>query len=388
MHVYQDIIQRLTRYIGGNKKDASSAEIRDAIQDALRDVVDGYHWQSLQATYMLALSAPVTLTLSYDHTGGSSERIWTVTSGTLPSWSNYGTLRVGNNDWPIQRQLDSTTLQSPVEVNPGADIASTSNVQFYRDSYTLRPEVLRVGAVYPETAVIAQNEVYSQLQGLRRIQGSSGSVYRTTVIRDRHLPHRLALQAYPWPDTAEYMEFPIYRRPRELKYTGFAKRDRTGTVTISSGSTTVTGTGTLFESGMEGAILRVSSNSVDYPTDSSGPNPAALEAVIDQQSSTTALTLLSNDTSTTFTDVKYTISDPVDIPNLMMNAFLRCCEKHLEFNRNRDQQGRNQAVNLYQDALMDAKYADGKLSFQSTSFLDYVPSVEELESWREVGEAV
>ena len=364
---YTDVIQHLVDYLGGNQHDATQREIRRAAISAYRELIDCYPWRSLHKLLAIYLQANHTTgTVSYDHTGGSSERLWTFSSATLPTWAARGNLLVGSNSYRIQRRLSSSTLQSPEDFTPGADVASTT-FELYQSEHLLPEDFRSLHVGMPTTTTATRRTSIADMAWMARQQGSSGSPWGYSVTADRFLPGRQSILLNPWPASADVF-MGLYRyRPRELKYTGYASRDRSGTASLSG--TTITGSGTAFESGQEGGIIRLSANSTQYPSDQAGDNPFYFEGVVDKVSSTTSLTVLANDSSLTATAVKYTISDPISIPQSMLNAYLRCCEKQSEIVRQRDDGGKNSAMTLYLDALETAMVAD-RNSFDVVSLLE------------------
>ena len=71
---------------------------------------------------------------------------------------------------------------------------------------------------------------------------------------------------------AKTLDLVYRRRPRELHHSGNASGDYVGTVSVTAGSTAITGASTTFTSSMEGSIIRLSSGTTK-PTDWSGSNP-------------------------------------------------------------------------------------------------------------------
>lgn len=73
-------------------------------------------------------------TVSYDHTGGSSERLVTLSGGSFPAWVDTdAAITIAGVRYPIASVLSSTTLtlnaasSTNTVNNPGADVGSTSN---------------------------------------------------------------------------------------------------------------------------------------------------------------------------------------------------------------------------------------------------------------------
>lgn len=364
IYTARDAIEHLRDYLGGNAEDATMREIRRAVVAANRELAAAHRWSCRYKIGHLNIKEPLTGTLSYTH----SSRTFTTSVSTDSSWAAEGTLRIGSDDYPVFRRTGATTLIADASINPGEDIASGTSFTLYRDAWTLPADFLAVGMIYPTntgSSFIAPDAQFNT----RRLAGGGGSPLEFTVVADRKRPGRMAFHLSPWPSADDTIQYLYQSEARALKYSGFAQRDIQGTCTLSS--TTVTGVGTAFESGMVGSIIRLSDPSAgaraaDVPGDDASDNPAYYEGVIVAVDSTTSLTVLENtDSLSVSSAVGYCISDPVDWSTNLLNAFMRCCEKQSEIVRQREE-GSSKAIALYAQALADAKVADRR-SFESMS---------------------
>jgi hypothetical protein len=166
----------------------------------------------------------------------------------------------------------------------------------------------------------------------------------------------------PYPDQATNMDFLYSRRMRLIKVQDVTSEDSEGrttsTVSTVSSSRTVTGDGTNFTEDLVGSLLRVADDAVELPTGLDGANPYGEQRMIMTVESTTSLTV-DFDFATTRSDVKYVVSDPIDIEyGVMKTAFLRGCERQLaKMARYSD---RKEIEVEYQLALRQAKEADNR----------------------------
>jgi hypothetical protein len=99
-----------------------------------------------------------------------------------------------------------------------------------------------------------------------------------------------------------------------------------GTITVTAGSSAVTGTNTAFDQRMVGAVLRVAGAGSQKPTGTAGKNPYLFQQTIASVQSATALTLSGNAPSFpsgggTLAGVGYSVSDPCDVPASLWDAF-------------------------------------------------------------------
>jgi len=167
----------------------------------------------------------------------------------------------------------------------------------------------------------------------------------------------LALFLYPTPDTLRTEDLIYIRRPRPLRISGKESDHAVGTLGLTADSAAATGTSTVFDSSMVGSIVRAGT-STKAPTGVVGTNPYKEQQVIQSVTSATAVTL-SSVAEGTRAGVKYTISDPVDIDPVMIDAFLRCCEKQLAIIR--QMKRLDMIAAAYLDALESAKAGDQRV---------------------------
>jgi hypothetical protein len=107
-----------------------------------------HDWSFLMPAATLLLNASYTTgTIAYDHTGGSSERLVTLTGGEWPSYSYDGSLPqsaaggvlidIAGTSYTIDQIVTSTTLTLPANDNPAADVDAATNYTMHQDDYDL-----------------------------------------------------------------------------------------------------------------------------------------------------------------------------------------------------------------------------------------------------------
>lgn len=322
---YQDLIDAATDYCGAATDATTERFARRAVQDAMNGIWNDRNWVYFyQRGRINTVASYGTGTVVYDATGGASERLLTLTSGAFPAWTSEGTLVLNNIPYDIFARLSSTTAQLAVNTDPGIDIASAT-YSLFKDTYVLpvdfgaMGEIINVGNARIMTYVTPDEFIKMQ-----RMQVTAAAPYAYSITGDPRRYGAMVVRFYPAPDSVYAMDF-IYRRsPRQLNVIGYD----TGTVATTASSTTVTGTGTAWTSGMVGAMFRVSVDTVK-PTGPSGANPCALERVVAGVSSATSLTLDAAAASSV-SGVSHCISDPVDVePGAMLNYLLRSVEKSM-----------------------------------------------------------
>ncbi len=327
----RDVIDHLRDWSGGNSGVNSENNIRHAIQLAMVDLVEPRPWTYYSKLYRIFLQAPYsTGTITYDHTGGTSERLVTFSGSTLPAdiavnpsgWD----LVVGDVVARVSGYLSATTLQLDENLNFGEDVAAGTSFQLLKSRYLLPEDFRCLNDGVAESLWCARYvQPYEWLQQ-QHIVSSSGPPSIWTIVGDDLNRYRSMMIVNPAPAEAEKLDVWYQRKARDLIFSGYNSRESIGTV--SATGSTVTGSGTAFESGMIGSIMRFGATNAEIPDGRFGVEPYTDERRIVAVASATSLTLDSA-VSATITNKKYVISDPIDIDPCMEPAFARGVEYNL-----------------------------------------------------------
>lgn len=324
---YFDLIQHASQYDGGRGDRLGEDHYIAAAQMAYREIVDMHDWNCLWTHGRINSVAPYdTGTIAYDHTGGSSERLVTLTSGTFPSWAIYGELRIDSVNYEVESNPSSTTLVLSTRRNPGADVASGTEYTLFRSAYTLPIGFKRMSEPSQETwcgmdYVKPKDWLYRE-----KLAYSSGIPYQFTITSSPDLMGQQVMRFWPVWSEAKTLDFFYQRRAKQIKVTGREAADQQGTVAVSS--TAVTGTGTAFDATRhEGCVLRIGSNSTTVPTGMHGRYPPVDERSVSDVVSATSITM--DAAGTTASGVKYVLSDQVDLAPYIWSLLFRSVEKHL-----------------------------------------------------------
>lgn len=156
-----------------------------------------HKWSFLDKTDNLVLNAPITAgTITYDHTGGASERLLTLSttlSGTAITTTATAAaflIEISGVSYPISTYVDATHLNLDANDNPGADVAALTAYRLHQDNYTLPDDFGRF--IGPLTYVEKENAWYSvDIVGEGRIRelrqrdyvGTNGSKPQVAAIR-------------------------------------------------------------------------------------------------------------------------------------------------------------------------------------------------------------
>ena len=139
---YSDMLDYITALTDGGARTKDLRMHKEAILGAYKDVAMNNEWAYYMTEGRINLSSSYnTGTVVYDHTGGSSERILTLSGGTWPSWIQYGRVKIGDSTYPVDTKVSSTVVTLREDNNPGADVSSSSYTS-YRSAYALPSDCL------------------------------------------------------------------------------------------------------------------------------------------------------------------------------------------------------------------------------------------------------
>jgi len=323
LFTYHDSVEHLLAFAGYGAGNSARQDARRAAVEGLRELRNLHEWSAYYKTGRITTVASyATGTITYDDTGGSNEREVTLVTGTWPSWAARGILVIDNITYRVGTRISDTVITLDANSNPGADVASGTSYNLYRDTYELP---LDFGKFKTELIDIA-NKSYVTFTHPKNWLATARTFinpsrpYSFTVVGSDDFYGAMAVKFAPAPEIVRNYDFIYQKNARRLIHDSV----KAGTVSVTA--STITGVGTAFTSDMVGAVVRVSSSS-SAPTNQFGDNPFDQERVITSFASATSVTV-DQAWDTTRSTVKYVISDPLDIDiNVMLNAYLRTCEK-------------------------------------------------------------
>ncbi len=324
---YSDLMDAIVQYSGNNPNTQNVQQTARAASAAYLGLVKDHDWSFYKRVFSVPTHAGYsTGTIEYDQTGGvTCERQLTLTGGTWPTWAAYGYVQIAMKTYQVQKWFSTTVIQLAENNNPGDDIDPLTVYSLYRDMYPLPQDFTEAYNAVSQPSGIALTFVpIAQWAYGRDYYPNASRPVAFTVTKDLVVPQRQAVRFWPAPNDSYSILFTYKANLIPPSY----RKEVAGLVTLTNGSPTVTGVKTTFESGMAGALLRVSRNGdVNLPTGTEGDNPAYAEYVIDSVASPTSLTLQEN-AAVTVNQVKYAISSLLDCEPFAMREYLfRECER-------------------------------------------------------------
>lgn len=330
---FQEVVQHLLDVMENESNALNVRQAIRAVQTSYRDFPLKHQWAYYYRKRLLrTVDSYSTGTITYDHTDGSNEREVTLATGTWPSWAAFGRLIVGEAAYEVQSRVSNSVVTLEESACPNTDLAAGTTYTLCRADYPLPADFRRLIQIYDidEQKPLCIDDEAQQHDAETIYYTTPESPRRVTVRGSQKQLGSMLLTFGPPPSDDHGYSMLYEAAPRPLRLFEY----KAGTVAITSGSATVTGTGTVFPTNCEGAILRVS-DSTAPPTSLAGSpddytNQFIFEGVIKSRDSSTQLTLTENATVTD-SGSAYVLSDPIDIePHAMRTAFERLCEAEFE----------------------------------------------------------
>ena len=355
LSTYGDLCDVLCTTTGGGATSPEQKDVRLAAFRAYQHFASLSDWAYYKRAYRIHMAAPYsTGTLTYTHTGGSSERLVTFStalSSTVQGWVASGKLVINDVVHEVESYKTTTTVTLSESLNPGANVAAGTSFTLYRTSYDMPGDFRGAWDPTDEDALTSLYVPPERWHLLERIEPNTTTPWHWTILPSENSYGCWSLRVHGYPSAAESLDFMYQGRPRPIRYTGYETNSRAGTVTISADSTTVTGTSTAFSSGMIGSLIRVSSDTSNFPTGMGDLNTWAEQKVITAVASTTSLTVDSAFDSA-YTATKYTISDPLDVDEDLYELLVASAE--LEFAKIRRHDRIGICIGVYKSARTTA----------------------------------
>lgn len=359
---FRDLIEHGNVFLGHSPAGVSNELVRLAAQEALRELTSR-RWTYLLRTYRLTVPAPYrTGTVVYDHSGGSSERLITLTSGTFPSWAGSATIRIANRHHKVSSRLGNTTLQLDSVENPGDDVSSSSFILF-QNRFALPADFVSLDMPYGSELYKPGRAVYMHPNDWMSLSADgvgTGSPWRFTIMEDPDTLGGMAVRASGYNEALMDLNLLYIRRPRTMAIDGFQTEHRAGTVS-TAGNTTLTGSSSSFEASFAGSIVRVSRSASVEPTGIDGKYPFAEERILSTFTSATVFSV-TQAFSLTQSGRKYVISDPVDIDPVMISALKASLEYQIA--RLANKSSKKEQLELYEFELAKASAVDASRVFK------------------------
>lgn len=357
---YADLITHALDYLGAATDAQTERFARRAIQLAYQTMQSQQNWTYYYQLGHFNTVAPYsTGTVAYTH----STRTVALTGGTWPTWAADGMIVIDNVPYPVVSRTSGSAVVLADANNPGANVAGGTTYEIFREAYTLPVDFGSMDSLYRMNGSPFSLSYLTPGDFLGNMAFNVGpsEPFYYTITNDPNRYGVLAIRLRPAPSDIFPLSFMYRRRPRSLKVDSY----NTGTATVTSASTTLTGIGTSWASNLVGCIVRFAQDNRAVPTGPSGANPCWLERSITAFTSATTMTLDAVP-GQNLTAVKYSISDPADMEAGAMSTYLlREVERQCRAVK-RMKPASDEETQQYQIALRQAFEADSR-RFESRS---------------------
>ena len=381
LFTYQDALEHLESFTSSGVMDAERREFRSAVLGAYPDLASRYDWLYYHTEHDIRLEATYsTGTITYDNST-KQVTIYDVddvdeTTSTWPTNATEGRIKINDIRYPIESRVSNTVIKLPDDINPGVDILTvtpytindtkvtavankgTTTYAWLKTSYTLPADFKDMDPPHTENSYFNQSPVSlnSIMSFERHVRASSNPPRWYAIGPDPNRYGQMAMYVQYEPATAEGLRFYYRRFPRRIKYSDSS----TGTVSNSGTTVTLAGTGASFSSDMVGSAIRFGT-STTKPSGVRGLNPWQEQRIIAAYTDANTVTVDSAP-STTYSNVKYVVSDPLDLRPTMIEPFLRGCEWKLSLSRRNAESPPQELHQWYMEAIRIAGEAEATIT--------------------------
>jgi hypothetical protein len=329
LETYQDAIERLVTFADGAAQERDTNRMRVAIQDAYRYVGMGRKWRYFQRHDRINLAAPYS-TGTITSVGATV----TLSGGSWPSWARYGTLFItGHTRLYRVSEVSGATMTLDPNTYPLANISTGTTYKLFRSQYPLPADLWTMDEINDESLHWSQHYLSpSGVMGMERNHLAAGSPWYWTVLgsSDLYAQHVLWITGYP--KAVATLDFIYTRTPRPLMFDGVQLYADTSTITCtgpSAAGTTCTINNQVLQDEVVNSIIRFGRpGSTDHPKGLTSTNPYYFQNVISSVSNDGTNTTVTLDSAAPYavTSTKFTVSDPLDLPEYLLDLFHARCK--------------------------------------------------------------
>lgn len=319
-----------------------------AVQSAYRDFPSKHQWSYLKRRMMIVtrpalggeqgtynnttriLFMPDLKTNTTPQGGGSAT--------TLPEDARYYNVILGNDQFEVEERISDNELRLHKWNNPGEDRSTPEPYWVYKSQYSLPAEFVRSEPLFE----LANNYFPTYCNPTQALEAMAGR-YRpqrptayTIRSNDRRMG-RMMVEFIPPPVQRRTYDAMIEVMPRALK--NYRYDSGLATIATNSDLVTLTGAGVVTQ-GMENSIIRMGT-ATDFPGGPyglfiGGDNDIAHEGFITEVLTATNQLRITPLPTSGLSNVKYVISDPVDIwPQAAENYFEMLVDEYFAARTNR-----------------------------------------------------
>jgi hypothetical protein len=359
---FQDAVESLIDYQGAEPSDTVLRDAKKACIESLREIAAAHVWTYLYKQGRIVTTQPYCQgTVAFQATGGAYPNMLTLTGGTWPTWACWGTVRIWDSNFEVDRRISGSVVTLRPPLVPYETFAGAT-YGLYQVAYPMPLDFMSQDVTFLKQDFGGMSFVHPREWLMESVNWAvMGDPIIFTLMADKHTPNGMAMYVAPFPNCQWPIDF-IYKRhlaPVDVF------RACTGTVSTAAGYPNVTALGANFTPNMAcHCVLRVSGVPKCLPTNETGPNPAVWESKITAVPTSQQLVTL-DPAPVSLVNMPYTISSYIDVEHVMEQAYKRRCEYQICVGRKA--KNKDAAYADYKLALASAKSADYRNSFPRTA---------------------
>ena len=357
-----DLVHRMTLRVSGEPTKRAQAMYVRAIQDAIRSLPSKADWTYYMRQARFTASPTQGMTIAYDHTGGTEERLVTITSGDAwPADATYGEIRVGENTYRVGRRLNDVQVTLEDDFSLRSDFVG--DVTWERRAYQFSRELTKVHYVKNLTVdrIVPYLPVSDFMESVDTMWGQ-GSPDVFTWMNHGNTFGSPEFVLLPAPLRNDIYEVSATVSPLIPKINIVGGPD----LVCASGSSTVTSDTNTFTSKLVGCVMRISGDGTP-PIDFDGENydfQAFVTEVVDDST-------LKLSESVPFSGERgYAMSSPIEVDAAVMLEHLED-EAYHQYTKNHDHKSIQQAKMNARESLIMALSRNNKVSLNSRMWSSY-----------------
>jgi hypothetical protein len=348
-----DLVDRMVARSGAKPSDRNHDQFVRAIQDAIRQLPSKLHdWRYYRRTLRFTSSPAQALTVDYQYTGGSHERLMTATTGEFPEDAAFGEVFVNNLPYRIYKRISSTEVQIHEQTAPTSDFTG-AEARWVRSEYRLPRRMTKVHALVNRSGntplmYMDQNAFY-EAEYIRILYGYPSRYTITNIGLAGHIGVKLS----PAPEQQDVFECNLTVSPLVPQVRLVSASD----VVTSEGSDEITSDSSQFTDKLLNCLVRVSYDSA-VPVGSTALHKwqAFVVGIPDSNK-----LKLSEPCPFSSTDQTVAISSPIDIDADTMLAYVEA-EAYQHYCRNHNHASIEGAMAIAQYELRAAIASDSRIN--------------------------
>lgn len=327
MYTAQDVAFYLLASAGGGAQDGEHHAIRQAVIHGVREVMQCRDWLwhmktgtflASQNTVTVSQNGIISGIASIGLVGNQSSKVAAgrliYVPGFFPTDTRIVSVATIGGNTSVVVDKPATATKSPTET-------LTVSVQTFFD---LPKDLKDIDSLVTNTVGVLH--CYLTPQEWQRLEintRGAGEPYYYTIMRSDVDPDRWQIRFVGMPTNDVPVHYTYRYRPKEVRYLGYEKACREGTVTVAADAKTVNLTGGVFVNDIDGSVIRFGT-SADDPGPAGDTAPYVRERYIEAKATDTQLTV--TELLAARTNVRYCITDPIDASPSMYTAILSAAE--------------------------------------------------------------